>query len=616
MPHGSLSAIVEYIRQIGRRGPAAVSTDGQLLERFIAQRDEEAFSALVQRHGPLVLTVCRRLLHNYHDVEDAFQATFLVLVRKAGSIAKRESAASWLHGVAHRTALRAKTAIARRTALEKQTTPLSAPDCMQEVILHDLRLILDEEVQRLPERYRLPFVLCYMEGKTNEEAAALLGCPKGTVLSRLSRAREKLRGRLSRRGLGLSAGLIPTMLSQSAVSAAVPASLAEATAKAAMAFAAGQAATAAVVSAHVVALTERVLNSMFINKFKEVAAMLLVLGIFGTGAAALIHQALSEKKVDQKQQHAPEPATKNSTKPTDDRAKMQGTWESWETVNETVNGVAKPPRKRKITWVITDDKIVHGGEDGFLQDEWTFKLDATKSPKTIDLSNRRDGTLLGIYLLQGDSLKIRLGFEDKRPTEIAEFPDFSWDLKRVSRESVRIPQRFANAPGCFWIQEPTKPSPMMSMGLRTMGLSCIYEKGADGAVLITLACLAADMQAAGEHRPILLDAAQKRYLPELSSGGGAGFRGAGMVLNRWRMDPKVLPAEKVVLMGIEALTTEAHRIAAAEALEQAKKAHIEVLPWPTLDQAYSFTLSTVGGRKIRSKDQKGKVVLLDFWTCG
>jgi len=124
MPHGSLSAIVEYIRRLGRRGPGRRVDGRALLERFIAQRDEDAFSALVQRHGPLVLTVCRRLLHSHHDVEDAFQATFLVLVRKAGSIAKRESAASWLHGVAHRTALRAKTAIARRTALEKQTTPI------------------------------------------------------------------------------------------------------------------------------------------------------------------------------------------------------------------------------------------------------------------------------------------------------------------------------------------------------------------------------------------------------------------------------------------------------------------------------------------------------------
>jgi hypothetical protein len=158
---------------------------------------------------------------------------------------------------------------------------------------------------------------------------------------------------------------------------------------------------------------------------------------------------------------------------------------------------------------------------------------------------------------------------------------------------------------------------MMSMGMIKQGISCIYEKGADGAVLITLACLAADMQAAGDHRPVLLDANGKRYLPELSIGGGAGFRGnAAVVLNRWRMDPKILPPDKVVLMGIEALTPEAHRIAAAEALEHAKKAHIEVLPWPTLGLPYSFTLNTVDGHKIRSAELKGKVLVLDCWSLG
>jgi RNA polymerase sigma factor (sigma-70 family) len=166
MPNGTLSTIVDYIRQIARRDLPTNLSDRQLLERFIAARDENAFSALVHRHGSLVLTVCQRVLNDSHDAEDAFQATFLVLVRKAGSIAKRESVASWLHGVAHRTALKAKTGMTRRHALESHVQRPAAPDCVQEVILQDLRLMLDEEVQRLPERYRLPFVLCYMEGKT------------------------------------------------------------------------------------------------------------------------------------------------------------------------------------------------------------------------------------------------------------------------------------------------------------------------------------------------------------------------------------------------------------------------------------------------------------------
>jgi RNA polymerase sigma-70 factor (ECF subfamily) len=294
MPNGSLSAIVDYLRQITRRAPAAELTDGKLLERFIAQRDENAFSTLVQRHGPLVFTVCRRVLPNPHDVEDAFQATFLVLVRKANSITKKESVASWLHGVAYRTALRAKIRMTRQNALESQVQRTPAPDCMKEVILQDLRVMLDEEVQRLPERYRLPFVLCYMEGKTNEEAAAILACPKGTILSRLSRAREKLRRRLSRRGLGLSAGLIATMLSQSAVSAAVPPALADFTVKAALAFAGGAAATG-VISAKVASLTEGVLRAMLLTKLKVAAAMLIGFTLVGVGASAVFSPGPSDE---------------------------------------------------------------------------------------------------------------------------------------------------------------------------------------------------------------------------------------------------------------------------------------------------------------------------------
>jgi RNA polymerase sigma factor (sigma-70 family) len=152
MPSRALTAVVEYIRQTAGQGRVAELTDGQLLERFVADRDENAFGALVQRHGALVLSVCRRVLDNTHDVEDAFQATFLVLVRKAGSIAKRESVSSWLHGVARRTAVRAKMDAARQDMLKRQVQKTAAPECMQEIILQDLRLILDEEVQRLPER--------------------------------------------------------------------------------------------------------------------------------------------------------------------------------------------------------------------------------------------------------------------------------------------------------------------------------------------------------------------------------------------------------------------------------------------------------------------------------
>jgi RNA polymerase sigma factor (sigma-70 family) len=283
-----LHAVVRSIRGLAGADRAGGLTDGQLLERFIARRDEAAFAALVGRHGPLVWGVCWRVLANVPDAEDAFQATFLVLAQKAGAIAKQESVGSWLHGVAYRVAVRARGADARRRAAERRCLPPLPLDSLQEVIWRDLGLILDEEVLRLPARSRAPFVLCYLEGKTNEEAARLLGCPKGTVLSRLARARRLLRARLARRGLVLSAGLFAPMLSLKAAPAAMPAALVGTTARAAALGAAG-AATAGVLSAPVAALTEGVLQAMFLAKLRSAAALLLVLVVVGTGGGVLRH---------------------------------------------------------------------------------------------------------------------------------------------------------------------------------------------------------------------------------------------------------------------------------------------------------------------------------------
>src|SRR5262249_38706610 len=153
-----------------------------------------------------VLSVCRRILHHEHeqDAEDAFQATFLILVRRAGAIRKRESIGSWLYGVAYRVARKAKACAARRTPRQAELQDVPRPEPPPEWLWRDLRPVLDEEVNHLPERYRAAFVLCYLSGQTNEQAAQHLGCPLGTVLSRLSRAREMLRTRLARRGLALT----------------------------------------------------------------------------------------------------------------------------------------------------------------------------------------------------------------------------------------------------------------------------------------------------------------------------------------------------------------------------------------------------------------------------
>ncbi len=208
---------------------AADFTDEDLLDMFLSGAEiesQEAFSSLVARHGPMVLGTCRHVLGEHHDAEDAFQATFLVLARKGATIRNRRVLAGWLHEVAHRIAVKARASAVRRRDLEKSRAQMSAPAIERDNQDHtaawnELRPLLHAEVERLPERYRIPVILSYLEGKTNEEVAALLGWPVGTVKGRLSRARDLLRSRLMRRGLSLSVAFVMTALSRQAAHAEV-----------------------------------------------------------------------------------------------------------------------------------------------------------------------------------------------------------------------------------------------------------------------------------------------------------------------------------------------------------------------------------------------------------
>jgi RNA polymerase sigma factor (sigma-70 family) len=287
MPAEQLSTVLRYLHKVATLRRSGGLSDGALLERFAARGEEAAFEALLQRHGPMVLGVCRRVLGDAHEAEDAFQATFLVLVRSARSIGKSASVGSWLHGVAHRTALKARAAQAARRKHERRAPIMANNEAGAEAAWGELRQVLDEEVGRLPEACRSPFVLCYLEGKTYDEAAALLGLPKGTVSTRLARARELLRARLTRRGLALSAGLLATALSQSAAPA-VPPALAAATVSAAGCVAAGAAAGA--VSPQVAALTEGVLKAMLVSKCKFATAVLLAVGVVVSGLGGFAYR--------------------------------------------------------------------------------------------------------------------------------------------------------------------------------------------------------------------------------------------------------------------------------------------------------------------------------------
>ena len=258
------------IPAIGRifRGETVTGlSEWQLLERYLERRDEAAFEALLARHGPMVLGVCRRMLPDQTDVEDAFQATFLVLVRRARQLGPRDAIGPWLYGVAVRVALRARSEAARRQRRFKSDTGDFQAICADvPPVDRELTEILDQELSRLPPKYRFPIVLCYLEGQTHEEAARQLKWPVGTIKGRLARARELLRSRLMRRGLAPSIGALTLALSCDS-SAALPRELLERTVKSSMKLALGQA-TAQVVSTSITSLAEGVLTSMFFNTIR------------------------------------------------------------------------------------------------------------------------------------------------------------------------------------------------------------------------------------------------------------------------------------------------------------------------------------------------------------
>jgi RNA polymerase sigma factor (sigma-70 family) len=276
--------VIHFARQLAASHLAAAVPDDQLLQRYARRRDEAAFAALVRRHGPLVLGACRRVLRDGHAADDAFQATFIVLARKAGSLRRPAALGPWLYGVAVRTALKARGQAARRHVAERRAAVPAAVESADGLIWRDLRPVLDEAIAALPERYRVPFVLHHLEGATVAEVARRLGCPAGTVAVRLARARERLRGRLSRRGLTLSAVMLPALLTEQPVSTALLAS----TARAAT-VAAGQELLTGVGAATITALAQGGGKAMLMMKVKVAAALLLAVGV-GWGGVGLFGQ--------------------------------------------------------------------------------------------------------------------------------------------------------------------------------------------------------------------------------------------------------------------------------------------------------------------------------------
>jgi RNA polymerase sigma factor (sigma-70 family) len=282
----------ELLPDLGRQDDPP-SADGELLTRYVTRRDESAFTALIERYAPMVFGVCRRVLQHPQDAEDAAQATFLVLARRANTLDGRGPLGNWLYTVAYRTALKARQAISRRRAHETLTPDLCTVPASEVKAQSDLRPLLDEELNELPEKYRAPLVLCFLEGKSHRQAAQDLGWSSGSMARRMNRARELLRRRLARRGVEVSAGVLLVLLTKNALAASMSPTLVASTTKAALAFASGQASVSATVSAEVAALAENVLSTTKLAGGVKAGSVLLtvvLLAVIGTMTGLLTHQ--------------------------------------------------------------------------------------------------------------------------------------------------------------------------------------------------------------------------------------------------------------------------------------------------------------------------------------
>ena len=281
------------LRNLMARGRSGSLSDGQLLERFVRERDEGgdmAFASLMDRHGPMVLRVCRGLLRDANDAEDAFQATFLVLAKRAGSLWVRDSIGPWLHGVAYRVATRSASDRARR-ARHEQKAASRAVNVMAPAEVDDLDRLLHAEVERLPERFRSPIVLCYLQGLTHDEAASQLGWPVGTVRSRLSRGRDKLRGRLDHLGLaGAIEAVAPDRGGSHRANEPIPPSLAVATVRLALGGVCGNLTAVGVVPA-VATLTKGAIRTMILDRIFKLGVGALAAGILATGATVALQSS-------------------------------------------------------------------------------------------------------------------------------------------------------------------------------------------------------------------------------------------------------------------------------------------------------------------------------------
>jgi RNA polymerase sigma factor (sigma-70 family) len=398
--------MASLLRSSGRVTPARYGEDvpdALLLNRFIDQWDQAAFRDLVGRHGPMVLGVCRSILRDPHAAEDVFQATFLLLIRKAGSVRKRESVGPWLYGAARRVALEARGAASRRplpAPLDVEAPGVDVDDGPEHDELH---AAFHEELGRLPEKYRTPLVLCYIEGLPHEAVARQLGWPLGTVRSRIARGRDLLGARLTRRGLAPAAVLL-TLGLLAKTEAAVPPRLVEATVR----VAAGETVPRGEVPARVIDLEWKVRKSMNLIRLKWLTALALAVVVTGAGVAVVLPAALAV---------ADDPADVNA-----ELKKLQGMWVP---VTAEVEGVQKEATDAEQ--LEFDGKTFNTWHGGHVEEKGAIRLDPSRNPKEIDLTvqgGRNDGKAhMAIYAWDGANLKFcMVKGEHPRPMDFTTRP--------------------------------------------------------------------------------------------------------------------------------------------------------------------------------------------------
>ncbi len=413
-----MSATSAWLRQVRGLAGGDVS-DAELLGMWVACRHEEAFTALVARHGAMVHRTCRAVLGDAHAAEDAAQAAFVVLARKAHAVRPAAGVAAWLHGVARRVALKARAGFSRRPPSEEglgeePVAPLADP--LDELTARELLALLDEEIARLPRAYRLPVVLCCLEGRSHEEAAKLLGLSAGSVRGRLGRGRERLQARLARRGLTLTAAL-----------SCLEAGRGVALASSAISTTAFVVAHPSGAAPHVAALAEVVIQEMLMTRLKLGFGLVAFAGLLvGSGVAARNELHATGSSRPKVSSESPPPAGKErpaaAETPAAKEAKLlEG---EWKVVAVGADGQeAKADDIKGMRWVIKGNEIQATDPDGSTG-KMTFKIDPGKKPKQIDLIGQegaKKGTDLGIYKLEEGGLTICLRSDMSkgkgRPTE-------------------------------------------------------------------------------------------------------------------------------------------------------------------------------------------------------